>query len=300
MAFREVTMLEVKEILRLWLLGVPKRQIASQLGFDVKTVRRYLAAAKAGGVEQTHGLGALSDELVAAVVAATQPATGRPRGDGWAVCEAHREFIAGHLTHHVRLTKIGKLLLRRGVVIEYPTLRRFALAELDFGRGAPSVPVADCDPGAELQVDTGWMTLLEPDLFGKRRRFKAWIFTAVYSRHRFVFPIFHETTESAIQACEAAWDFFGGVFRVLMPDYVARHVIGVLCPVPLRGRGRMMVGGSGSRSRSRPHNCQSDPSQDSSASSFRQTGARGNASEVPLDGSHTRSAASLARTLISA
>ena len=35
MAFREVTMLEVKEILRLWLLGVPKKQIAAQLGFDV-------------------------------------------------------------------------------------------------------------------------------------------------------------------------------------------------------------------------------------------------------------------------
>ena len=31
MAFREVTMLEVKEILRLWLLGVPKKQIAGQI-----------------------------------------------------------------------------------------------------------------------------------------------------------------------------------------------------------------------------------------------------------------------------
>ena len=56
MAFREVTMLEVKEILRLWLLGVPKKRIAAQLGFDVKTVRRYLAAAKARGVEPSHGL----------------------------------------------------------------------------------------------------------------------------------------------------------------------------------------------------------------------------------------------------
>ncbi len=107
---------------------------------------------------------------------------------------------------------------RYGVEIEYPTLRRFALAELEFGRGAPSVPVADCAPGAELQVDTGWMTLLEPDLFGKRRRFKAWIFTSVFSRHRFVYPIFHETTASAIEACEAAWEFFGGVFEVIIPD----------------------------------------------------------------------------------
>ncbi len=144
MAFREVTMLEVKEILRLWLLGVP---IAGQLGFDVKTVRRYLAAAKARGVEQTHGLAALDDELVAAVVAVTQPATGRPRGEGWAICEAHREFIAGHIAHHVRLMKIGKLLRRRGVEIELR--RRAAEAALPDaaaaaralrGRGAGGAP----------------------------------------------------------------------------------------------------------------------------------------------------------------
>jgi transposase len=218
MAFREVTMLEVKEILRLWLLGVPKKQIAGQLGFDVKTVRRYLSAAKARGVDQSHGPGALDDDLVTAVMAVTQPGTGRPRGEGWAVCEAHREFIATRLASHVRLTKIGKLLRRHGVPIEYPTLRRFALTELGFGRSATSVPVADCEPGAEVQVDTGWMVLLEPDLFGRRRRFKAWIFTAVRSRHRFVYPIFRETTETAIEACEAAWAHFGGIFHVIIPD----------------------------------------------------------------------------------
>jgi transposase len=218
MAFREVTMLEVKEVLRLWLLGVPKKRIAEQLGFDVKTVRRYLAVARARGVEPWHGLTALDDELVAAVVAATQPATGRPRGEGWAVCEAHREFIAGHLTHRVRLSKVGKLLRRRGVDIGYDTLRRFALEQLGFGSAARTVPVADCEPGQEVQLDTGWMTLLEPDLFGKRHRFKAWIFTAVRSRHRFVYPVFRETTETAIEACEAAWEYFGGIFHVLIPD----------------------------------------------------------------------------------
>ena len=142
----------------------------------------------------------------------------QPRGEGWAVCEAHREFIAGHLGHRVRLSKVGKLLRRRGVDIAYPTLRRFALEQLGFGSGAPTVPVADCEPGAELQVDTGWMTYLEPDVFGKRRRFRAWIFTAVRSRHRFVYPVFSETTETAIEACEAAWEYFGGVFHVIIPD----------------------------------------------------------------------------------
>ena len=38
------------------------------------------------------------------------------------------------------------------------------------------------------------------------------------SRHRFVYPAFEETTARAIEACEAAWEFFGGVFRVIIPD----------------------------------------------------------------------------------
>jgi len=141
MAFREVTMLEVKEVLRLWLLGVPKKRIAQQLGFDVKTVRRYLGVARRRGVDQTHGLAALDDELVAAVVAATQPAAGRPRGDGWAVCEAHRKFIAGHLGHRVRLSKIGKLLRRRGVEIGYDMLRRYAMEQLGLRRRPCPDPV---------------------------------------------------------------------------------------------------------------------------------------------------------------
>jgi hypothetical protein len=101
----------------------------------------------------------------------------------------------------------------------YATLHRFAVAELGFGRCAATVPIADCAPGTELQVDTGWMGYLEPDeVSGKRRRFRAWIFTAVYSRHRFAWPCLHESTASAIEACEHAWQFFDGVFRVLLPD----------------------------------------------------------------------------------
>jgi cytochrome P450 len=80
--------------------------------------------------------------------------------------------------------------------------------------------VLDGDPGQELQVDTGWVGWLTLPLIDprKRRRFRAWIFTAVRSRYRFVYPTFEETTARAIEACEAAWAFFGGRFHVLIPD----------------------------------------------------------------------------------
>lgn len=44
------------------------------------------------------------------------------------------------------------------------------------------------------------------------------IFTAVYSRHMFVWLSFSEALEAVIAGCQAAWRFFGGVFRVLIPD----------------------------------------------------------------------------------
>ena len=218
MSYRQITMIEVKEVLRLWLSGCGKKRIAHVLGLDVKTVRRYLGAAVACGLRRERGEKALTDELVESVMVSLSTPGDRTLGEPWSLCVLQRDAIRGWLAHGVRLSKVRKLLGRKGVEVPYMTLYRFAVAELGFGRTATTIAVADGEPGKELQVDTGWMTRFEPDLFGKRRRFRAWIFTAVVSRHRFVWPCFRETTQTAIEACEAAWEFFGGVFAVLLPD----------------------------------------------------------------------------------
>jgi transposase len=212
--YREVTMIEVKEVLRLRGEGLPKKRIAAQLGVDPKTVRRYLGAAVTAGVRVR---AAISDEEVRQVLLALHPAGGRPRGDGWARCLEQRPAIERWLGDGIRLTKIRKLLVRHGVEIAYPTLHRFAVLELQFGKTATTIPVLDGEPGQELQLDTGWVGWLTlPER--KKHRFRAFIFTPVRSRHRFVYPSFEETTARAIEACEAAWEFFGGVFKVIIPD----------------------------------------------------------------------------------
>ncbi len=211
-------MLETKEVVRLWLGGVPKKRIAARLGVDAKTVRHYVRVAEGVGLRAGQGEAALTEETLCAVLVALHRSSPRERGASWDLCAEHRDFIRKHVDDGVRLTKVCRLLKRNGVMVSYATLHRFAVLELGFGRKAATVPVADCEPGEELQVDTGWMGYLMRDAQGKRRRFRAWIFTAVRSRHRFAYPCFQETTQSAIEACEAAWAFFGGVFRVLLPD----------------------------------------------------------------------------------
>lgn len=222
MAFREVTMEEVKEVLRRWAAGEPKKRIARQLGIGIKTVRSYVTTAEAAGLTVGASLG---DEAFAKVLASLPPLGGRPRGEAWSICEAHRSEIKELIDRRVKLTKVRRLLSRKGIVIPYAALRRFAIAELGFANSGATIPVSDCAPGAEVQLDTGWVLVLEPDIFKKRRRVRAWIFTAVLSRHRFVYPCFDETTKTAIEACEAAWEHFGGVFRAVIVDNTKAIVV---------------------------------------------------------------------------
>src|SRR5262245_18428412 len=187
--YREARLVELTEALRLWRAGVPKKHIAARLGIDPKTVRRYVTVAEGTGLRV--GAETVSETQLRDVLLALHPSGGRPRGDDWDRCRAHQDAICGWLKNGLRLTKIRKLLVRQGVGLPYPTLYRFAVLELGFGRGAPTMPVADGEPGEELQLDTGWVGWLT--LIGHKRRFRAWFFTAVRSRHRFVYPAFEET-----------------------------------------------------------------------------------------------------------
>ena len=68
MGFREVNVVEVKEVLRGWLEGAGLRTVAERAGVDRKTARRYVAAAEAAGLQRDAGFAAVDDDLVGAVV----------------------------------------------------------------------------------------------------------------------------------------------------------------------------------------------------------------------------------------
>ena len=80
------------------------------------------------------------------------------------------------------------------------------------------MPVVDGEPGVECQIDFARMGMLFDSAAGRRRVAHALIFTAVYSRHMFVWLSYSQTLAAVIAGCEAAWEFFGGVFAVLIPD----------------------------------------------------------------------------------
>jgi transposase len=207
MAFREVAMFEVKEVIRLHGEGMPKKGIARVVGVDVKTVRSYVTAADALGLS-----GLLDDEELAKLLGLLRPNVERDHGKAWVLCEENAVAIKKWLSEGVRLTKVRKLLERKKALVPYSTLHRFACERLEFGRHRHSVLVVDPPGGAEVQLDTGFVWRLD----GVNK--KAFIFTPTLSRYRFVYVVDRETTETAIEACEAAWAFYGGVFVSIVPD----------------------------------------------------------------------------------
>jgi transposase len=218
MSYREVSVIEIVEMLRLWLQGLGLREVARLSGTDRKTVRRYIDRARACGLDRDGGASQLTDELIAAVIAGARPSRPCGKSLAWETIAAEHERIQQWLKAGLTLTKIHTLLGRRGVVVSYRTLHRYATTELDFGRRQATVPVADCEPGAEVQVDFGRLGLLTDACDGRRRVVQGLIFTAVYSRHMFVWPTYHQTLGEVIAGFEAAWTFFGGVFAVVIPD----------------------------------------------------------------------------------
>ena len=211
-------MIEIREILRLWLRGLGLREVARLSGTDRKTVRRYVEMARSCGLDRDAGADALSDELLAAVIVGVRRARPNGKSEAWETVATQAEQIKAWLDEGLTLTKVHALLGRRGVVVSYRTLHRYATTELGFGQRRTTVRVADCEPGAEVQVDFGRLGLLTDAADGRRRVAQGLIFTAVYSRHMFVYPTYQQTLGEVIAGFEAAWRFFDGVFAVVIPD----------------------------------------------------------------------------------
>ncbi len=227
MAFREVRVFEVREVLRLWLAGEGLRSVERLSQVDRKTVRRYVEAAVALGLDRDDdgSDGQLSDVFVGMVVEAVRPHRCDGHGEGWRLLVARHDDVTTWVKEDLTGAKIHELLERRGVIVPLRTVQRYVREVCGRSRGrGPTVRVADGEPGDECQVDFGRMGLIFDPASGRRRVVWALIFTACYSRHCFVWLSFGQTTQAVIDGCEAAWAFFGGCFATVIPDNMSAIV----------------------------------------------------------------------------
>jgi len=217
MSYRELTMIDVKEVLRRWTAGQSNREIAKATGVDRKTVARYVAMAKTLGVGSEH---VFDDHAVHEVAQAVQARPEVTPSEEWAEVHRHRERMAEWLGRKrpLRLRRIHTLLVRDGLAASYATLRRYAMTELGWCKKQPTVRLEDPPPAQEAQVDFGEMGMIVDAETGKARKLWVLIVTLSFSRYMFVWPTFAQTTEAVCDALDRAWRFFGGMPHTIIPD----------------------------------------------------------------------------------
>jgi len=220
MARRSFNVVDVTEILIHWHAGRSQSEVATSLGVDRKTVKKYLAPAIAAGI--VPGDQARSGETWAELVRAWWPGLvdARLRQTTWPQIEAHHEVIKSLLGVVTVATIWQRLRDEHGLEVSVASLRRYVRANLpeDTLRSRVTVLRDDLPPGQEAQIDYGYLGCWVDPLGGRRRRVWAFVMVLACSRHVFVRPVLRMDQAAWTQAHVEAFAFFGGVPARLVPD----------------------------------------------------------------------------------
>ena len=236
MAYREVTRVEIQEIIRRWQAGERYRRTASGTGLSRNTVRKYLTVAKAEGIARDGPVP--TDDQLWRLAVIGQPGPRQAETPSEDLLAPWADQVYQWLTgDRLQLTRIRELLLGRGCPVSYQSLRRFVQKRNWSRRSRTTVRMEDTPPGEVAEVDFGRLGLIHDPDTGRRRTMWALIVVLAYSRHCFVWPTFGQTLEDVIAGLESAWAFFGGVPRYLVIDNFPPAVAGAdaLHPVFTRG-----------------------------------------------------------------
>lgn len=224
MAYRELHMIDVREILRRVVRAQGARTIAKAVGVDRKTAGRYAEAAQAAGVTSETPI---TDDLVHDVARRVQARAPTEPTEEWREVAKHHAKIEAWLSRSrpLRLRRIHTLLTRdHNLRVSYDTLRRYAQRQLGWRKRTTTVRVDDGEPGQEAQVDFGLMGTLTDPHDGTARRLYALIVTLVVSRYMFVWPTFVQTTAAVCEGLDEAWRFFGAMTKAIVPDNMSAIV----------------------------------------------------------------------------
>lgn len=223
----KVSMFQVQELVRLHRMGVSCHEVARLLGVSPNTERPYRDAVRAAGL-LSGPVGELPDRdvLEAAVLA--------HRGDGSpplqpSSVEPWFESIEKWLHLGARPKAIHDRLKREesDYTGSLSAVKRACL-RIKRAQGVQPQDVAivvHTDPGHTAQVDFGYVgKLLDPQTNKVR---KAWVFAMVlgHSRHGYCEICFDQKIDTWVGAHVRAFEWFGGVPEVVVPDNLKSAVV---------------------------------------------------------------------------
>jgi len=212
--------IDIVEILQHWHAGRPKAVVARSVGVDRSTVDKYVAAAIAAGLSP--GGASLSRAVWSELVRKWFPelVEARSRSLTFSSIHEHHDRIEEMLKTNTATTVHQRLRDEHGLSVSISSFRRYLWLEFpdEVTADKVTVPRPAIEPGDEAQIDYGLLGMWSDPLTGRRRRVWAFVMVLTSSRHMFVRPVLRMDQQSFVACHVAAFEFFGGCAKRLVPD----------------------------------------------------------------------------------
>ncbi len=225
MSYKEVSRVEIVEVVRRWQAESSQRRISASTGLGRATVRKYIAAARALGLEQ-NGSGPTEEQLTRLSTLSLPGPRKMETSTEDLLAPWTDQVYESLMTDRLQVTRILELLVGRGCEVSYTSLRRFIQRRNWQRRNLRTVRMGQTAPGELAEMDFGRLGLIRDPTTGRRRVVWALLIVLAYSRHSSVWPTFTQRLVDVIEGLEAAWAFFEGIPRYLVIDNFPSAVAG--------------------------------------------------------------------------
>ena len=228
MARARVGMDRLVELVRLHRMGLAVREICRQLKLGIGTEQRYRNAISNAGLLEGAADALPTAEQLSQVVRAALPK--RLGAQQVSTLESHRVAVEQLLDKGLQARAIHTaLVLAHGSEVGSRSAVKRLVATIRRERGVQpdevKIPV-ETAPAEVAQVDFFQVRHRLEDPVSRRLR-KAWVFVMAlgFSRHFFACVVFDQTASTWIRCHQAAFRFFGGVPRTVVPDNLKAAVV---------------------------------------------------------------------------
>lgn len=204
MGYNKITTMDISEIKRRIEHGENITSISKSLGYDRKTIRKYIKAIHSNP----------DTEPIEIMKSLNSPTTGRPT-EKQQLFEPFREEIKGMITEGKYRLKpksaFEVICLKHDLTgrVSYSSFKRYIKNNNIRYNPPRSTCRIDVEPGSQLQVDYCKVGLINDASLGRRKTVYAFIGTLSYSRHKYVEFVYSQNKESFIQSHINMFNYFG-------------------------------------------------------------------------------------------
>lgn len=206
MAYREVHMTEIKEILLRVKRKQSVRSISKALGIHRDTINKYISLCLELGIDSRKD--AITDEhtsRIRARLASGSKLSHMPRND---ILLPHKDRIEAYLEKGLKGSKIMILLKRDGIEVGDSIFYRLVNTRCEnYIRKNITFRLPETGPGDYLQADFGYMGLIWDEETGRMRKTHGPILTLCHSRHMYAYLIFKQDIRAVIKVFGAKLRF---------------------------------------------------------------------------------------------